>query len=85
VPYRIAFLPEADRDFDKLTPVTRQRIAPRIASLAEDPRPHGVRKLIGSRSLYRIRVGDYRVIFEINDQAQLVTVIGVGHRREVYE
>jgi mRNA interferase RelE/StbE len=55
-----------------------------IDSLAENPRPSRVIKLAGDENLYRVRVGDYRVIYQIQDKALLVLVIKIGHRREVY-
>lgn len=55
-----------------------------IASLAENPRPYGCKKLKGEEA-YRIRVGNYRIIYEIDDDVILVTVVSVGHRKEVYK
>lgn len=55
-----------------------------IAGLADDPRPHGYKKLKGEDA-YRIRVGDYRVIYEIYDEVILVTVVSVGHRKDIYK
>lgn len=60
------------------------RIAATIDALAGDPRPSGCRKLAGTDRLYRVRVGDYRVVYEIHDDRLLVLVIKLGHRREVY-
>ncbi|TKB66358.1 MAG: type II toxin-antitoxin system RelE/ParE family toxin [Nitrospira sp.] len=54
-----------------------------ILKLAENPRPHGARKLSGV-PLYRIRVGSFRIVYEVNDAQHLVTVVTIGHRREVY-
>jgi mRNA interferase RelE/StbE len=56
----------------------------RIDALAEDPRPQGIEKLSAEDNLYRIRSGDYRVIYEIRDAELLILVAKVGHRREVY-
>jgi mRNA interferase RelE/StbE len=55
-----------------------------IASLADNPRPYGYKKLKGEDA-YRIRVGDYRIIYEIADDKIIVTVVSVGHRREIYK
>jgi len=52
--------------------------------LVDDPRPHGVEKMSGERNAYRIRVGDYRIIYEIHDAVLIVVVVRVGHRRAVY-
>ena len=53
-------------------------------ALGQEPRPHGVRKLSGEEELYRIRVGDYRVIYAIEDDALIVLVVAVGDRRDIY-
>jgi mRNA interferase RelE/StbE len=60
------------------------RIIPRIKALAENPRPSGSRKLSGSRNDWRIRVGEYRVVYEIEDDAEEIRVMRIRHRREVY-
>jgi mRNA interferase RelE/StbE len=62
----------------------RQRIVARIQSLAEDPRPPGCEKLTGPSDAYRIRIGDYRVVYSVEDQQPAVTVFRVGHRKDVY-
>jgi mRNA interferase RelE/StbE len=62
----------------------RQRIVARILALSDDPRPFGVEKLSGSSEKYRIRQGDYRVIFEIEDDAALITIVKIGHRKDIY-
>jgi mRNA interferase RelE/StbE len=62
----------------------RKRVSEAIDSLEENPRPSGVKKLKGSKELYRLRVGDYRIIFAIRDQELLVIVVNAGHRRDVY-
>jgi mRNA interferase RelE/StbE len=61
----------------------RERIETAIDGLGDDPRPRGVEKLAG-RDTYRIRVGDYRVVFAVDDGARIVTVARIAHRREVY-
>jgi mRNA interferase RelE/StbE len=62
----------------------RQRIVARILGLSDDRRPPGVEKLSGSSEKYRIRQGSYRVIFEIEDDAALITTVKIGHRKDVY-
>jgi mRNA interferase RelE/StbE len=62
----------------------RQRIVERIQGLASDPRPHGSEKLAGYSDRYRIRQGNYRVIYLVDDDAQLVTIYKVGSRKDVY-
>ncbi|MDP8939669.1 MAG: type II toxin-antitoxin system RelE/ParE family toxin [Actinomycetota bacterium] len=61
-----------------------ERLMAAIRALVQDPRPPGVRKLSGRES-YRVRVGDYRVIYLVDDEEQTLTVLGVGHRRDVYD
>ena len=82
--YRIEFAPRARKKFLKLPRDVQERLRPRIDALATDPRPAGVTKLKGAEDLYRIRVGDYRIVYQIRDEALLVLVIETGHRREVY-
>jgi mRNA interferase RelE/StbE len=78
--YRIEFKPSAARSLGKLPAQTRKRIAAKVNALAKNPRPPGVEKLSGAESLCRIRVGDYRIIYEIQDQVLLILVVKVGHR-----
>ena len=68
----------------KLPRPARDRVLDAIEDLADDPHPFGSRKLVDGQSAWRIRVGDYRVIYEIDDGELLVTVIRAAHRREVY-
>lgn len=82
--YRIDFKDSARRELAALPLATRKRIDARILSLAENPRPVGVKKLTADEDLYRLRVGDYRVIYQIQDEVLLILVVKVGHRREVY-
>jgi mRNA interferase RelE/StbE len=62
----------------------RQRIVARISSLAENPRPGGCQKLSGLRESYRIRVGDYRVVYAISEHERAVQIVRVAHRKDVY-
>lgn len=82
--YTILILPSAQKQLDKLPGAVATRIEDKMMELEQDPRPPGCKKLKG-RDAYRIRIGDYRVIYEINDGRLIVTVITIGHRREVYE
>jgi mRNA interferase RelE/StbE len=85
VTYRIEFRPAALRDLKKLPKDVLTRISGKITALADDPRPLGVEKLSGSaEDFYRIRVGDYRVLYTVQDKVLLVIIIKVRHRREVY-
>jgi len=70
----------AERDLKRLSPTAFQRLIEQIRSLAENPRPTGCHKIVGSRSDWRIRVGDYRVIYEIDEKAYTLKVMRVRHR-----
>jgi mRNA interferase RelE/StbE len=82
--YTVLILPSAQKQLSKLPNAIATRIEDKMMELELDPRPLGCKKLKG-RDAYRIRIGDYRVIYEINDGKLFVTVITIGHRREVYE
>ncbi|MBS0151355.1 MAG: type II toxin-antitoxin system RelE/ParE family toxin [Nitrospira sp.] len=82
--YQIEFSRQADRQFRNLPSQIQQRLRSRIDSLAITPRPQGSEKLSGVDQLYRIRVGDYRIIYAVEDNRLLVLVVKVGHRREIY-
>lgn len=74
----------AQKELDNLPADRFDRIISKIKSLSENPRPVGCRKIAGSKSDWRIRLGDYRVIYEIDDKAKAVRIMRVRHRREVY-
>lgn len=82
--YRVNFSKAAERQFRNLPRGVQSRIAPRIDALAVDPRPPGAVRLSGREDLYRIRVGDYRVLYAIEERELMVLVVKLGHRREVY-
>ena len=82
--YTIRFAPTANRNFDRLPVQIRWRVRAAIDRLAVNPRPPGVRKIRGNLGDYRIRVGQYRVLYDINDAEILVYIVRIGHRREVY-
>ena len=82
--YRIELRPAAARALRKLDPQIRPRIQGAIALLARDPRPPGAIALKGRPGL-RVRVGDYRIIYMVQDDVLLVAVVALGHRREVYK
>ena len=82
--YKIEWLPAAVRRFGRLDPQVQARVLRRISALADEPRPSDVVKLSGADNLWRIRIGDYRVIYRLVDAVLVVTVVEVGHRREVY-
>ncbi|MBD2364972.1 type II toxin-antitoxin system RelE/ParE family toxin [Anabaena minutissima FACHB-250] len=83
--YQIEFTKGANKQLKKLPSDIKERIDLRIQELAIDPRSNGVKKLADEDYLYRIRVGDYRVIYQILDTILLVTVIKVKHRSDVYK
>ena len=83
--YKITFTRRAARELEEVAGPDRQRIGKRIDLLAENPRPNGVRKLQGADNLYRIRAGDFRVIYSIDDGLLTILVIRVGNRRDIYE
>jgi mRNA interferase RelE/StbE len=83
-PYAIEFAPAAERGFERLPRQAQERIVDRIAELAREPRPMGVAKLKDRQDSYRIRVGDYRVLYHVDDRARRVTIALVGHRRDIY-
>ena len=82
--YRVEINRSAVRDIAALPEKMRVRVVSAVDSLAANPRPHGVTSMKGQCGQYRIRVGDYRVIYEVKDMVLVVTVIRVGHRREIY-
>lgn len=82
--YDIDFLHRAAREFAKLTKDVQRRLTPKIDALAIEPRPQGCEKLEGTRDAYRIRVGDYRVVYLVHDDSAAVLVTRVAHRRDAY-
>jgi len=82
--YRIELRPATVRALRKLDPQVRLRVQGAIALLAQDPRPPGARALQGRPGL-RVRVGDYRIIYTVQDDVLLVVVVRLGHRRDVYD
>jgi mRNA interferase RelE/StbE len=86
VTYRIEFKPAALRDLKKLPEAAVRRISIVIDGLAKEPRPDGVKKLkgTGKHVFHRLRVGNYRVIYEVHDDAVLVLVVRIADRKEIY-
>ena len=72
------------RELKALDRPVQARIAQRINTLAANTRPQGIKKIEGEDELYRLRVGDYRILYQVKPKVLLVLIIGVGHRREVY-
>lgn len=82
--YRITLSKPAQKQFRKLPKDVQGRLLLVLRGLETDPRPPGVKKLVGTERAWRVRAGDYRIIYEIFDGELVVDVIRLGHRREVY-
>jgi mRNA interferase RelE/StbE len=83
--YRIRFQPYARRELDRLPEPAKTRVERAILALAFEPRPPGARLLAGTKQpTWRIRIGDYRVLYQIHAHQLIVLVVGAGHRRDVY-
>lgn len=82
--YDIRFKPSAEKQLNKHDERAQKRIVRKIDMLADDPRPHGVKKLSGNDDFYRIRIGDFRVIYQIQDKILLILIVKIGYRKEVY-
>jgi mRNA interferase RelE/StbE len=85
VAYQVQLTSRAQRDLRALDRAVQRRIAAAIDGLAANPRPPGVEKLSGEGDLYRVRVGEYRVVCSIEAERLVVLVILIGHRSDVYE
>jgi len=81
--YSLEIKRSAAKELAQVPPKDRGRIIARIQALAEDPRPVGAEKLSGQER-YRVRQGDYRILYEIEDQVLRIMVVKIGHRRDVY-
>jgi mRNA interferase RelE/StbE len=82
--YSINFARSARKELEQISGDIASRILDKIESLAENPRPAGIIKLHGQKNLWRMRVGDYRVIYSIDDQSEKIDISVIRHRREVY-
>jgi mRNA interferase RelE/StbE len=82
--YEVLLETRAERDLKKLSGEVFHRIIPLLKSLAEDPKPKGARKISGSKNDWRLRIGDYRVIYEIDERAKCIRIMRIRHRREAY-
>jgi len=83
--YAITFARSASRELEALSDSLVDRIFPKIEALALNPRPRGCKKLRGELALWRIRIGDYRVIYSIDDAKKVVDITAVRHRSKAYE
>jgi mRNA interferase RelE/StbE len=83
--YRIEVAPAAVRQLRKLDPAARRRVQAAVELLADQPRPNGAKKLVGGDGEWRVRTGDYRIVYEIHDEVLLVLIVALGHRRDIYQ
>ena len=81
--YKLLIKPSAAKELEATPIRDRRRIAERVLALAEDPRPRGCEKLTG-QDRFRIRQGQYRVVYSVSDEDRSVRVVKIGHRRDVY-
>ena len=82
--YGVNFRRSADKDLRRLDAATERRVVRAIEELARQPRPTGCRKLVGSENAFRIRIGDYRVIYTVEDAVREIIIESVHHRRDAY-
>jgi mRNA interferase RelE/StbE len=85
VTYRVSLAPSAARELRKFEPDVRRRIQAALDLLATEPRPPAATRLVGGPGEWRVRTGNYRIVYEINDDQLLVLVLRTAHRREVYD
>ena len=83
--YEVALAPAAARQLRKFDPQVRRRLQAAIELLATEPRPPAATRLVGGAGEWRVRTGDYRIVYEIEEERLLVLVLSVGHRREIYQ
>lgn len=81
--YSLLIKPSAVKELEALPVKDRRRVVTRVHALSDEPRPPGCEKLSG-HELYRVRQGNYRIVYEVVDQDRTVTVVKIGHRRDVY-
>ena len=82
--YALRFARAARRELEALDMAMVQRLFASIERLAREPRPRGCRKIRGADNLWRIRIGDYRVLYTIDDQARIIDILAVRHRSDAY-
>lgn len=81
--YSLRIKPSAAKELEALPKKDRQRVATKVRALANEPRPQGCEKMSG-HDLYRVRQGNYRILYTVDDSAPMVVIFRIGHRREVY-
>ena len=82
--HKVLLGPAAEKDLDKLPKSLFTRIIKELKALEENPRPRGSRKIVGTVSDWRVRVGDYRIVYEIREEEKEIKVMRIKHRREAY-
>ncbi|MBM4467669.1 MAG: type II toxin-antitoxin system RelE/ParE family toxin [Chloroflexi bacterium] len=82
--YTVRLKRSAEKELEDLPDHVHDRIVKRLLALEQDPRPRGVKKLKGRAEEYRLRAGDYRILYVVDDAAQVVEIIAIRHRREAY-
>jgi mRNA interferase RelE/StbE len=83
--YSLQIRRSAAKEIDRVEPVAvRRKIVARIAALADDPQPNGSEKLAGSERTYRLRQGDFRIVYDVDDAFRTVVIVRVAHRKEAY-
>ena len=83
--YKVQYTRSAVKDLKKLPRSFVKRIVRRIRQLADNPRPSGVVKVKGYDQYYRLRVGDYRIVYGVGDEIRIVTIVKIGHRKDIYK
>jgi len=83
--YAVRLRPSVRKELKRLPGAVYDRAIVKILSLAENPRPHGSKKLVGEKDTYRLRVGDYRIVYKVNDAERTLRVTRIGHRQGVYD
>ncbi|MBI2514769.1 type II toxin-antitoxin system RelE/ParE family toxin [Candidatus Wolfebacteria bacterium] len=84
MPYEIFIERRAEKEFIRLPQETQNRIKLSILNLKNNPRPAQVRKISGSKNYYRLRVGDYRIVYEVDDSQKKINIFRIRHRKEAY-
>ena len=82
--YSVVFARSARKELEGLPETIQRRVLGQIEQLPSNPRPAGVRKLVGSEPLWRLRVGEYRVIYGVHDEQKLVDIVCIRHRKDAY-
>lgn len=82
--YKVGIKRSAEKELRAIPKADLTRITRKIQALSDNPRPHGTEEMKGQNLLFRIRQGDYRILYEINDTQKEIVILKIGHRREVY-